>query len=529
MLKYSLDHLIINNGHLFGYGWSFFSENPIISLRLRLELVSLENIEIDGEFGRQRTDVSTAFPSVAEAENAGFMLLAGIPHTPIKQAYLLWQFQDGQEIQIQIQLPENGVEVKVDRISHYRALFFKAIALQRSSGYKILFKKVWRYLSLYPKIMDEQGWEQLHLRVKSAQVVVIIDHDMGGGANLYRRERVSEYLREDLKVVLLGYHVASLQYFIEIYDQQGSKRVAVNTMSALLELVRYSKVEHIVYNCAVSFRTPLEVVGLLIALQKASQANLLVAVHDFFIACPSHFLLNNQGNYCGVPNIEQCRNCLKSHRDGFVSMTAVNSIDIWRQEWARLLAIANEVRFFSNSTKEVMKRAYPALSTATWTIVPHKLHTTVTAVNTVAGTCMHIGVVGAIGKHKGSHIIQDIVAFIKSMNLNVKITIIGTLEAKASAEFVTITGPYEPRQLPSLIEQTGANVFLFPSISAETFSYVSHELVAMGVPFACFNFGAPADLARVYSRGMVLTSMQAADILKDLDTLWRKSYLIEDK
>jgi glycosyltransferase involved in cell wall biosynthesis len=79
--------------------------------------------------------------------------------------------------------------------------------------------------------------------------------------------------------------------------------------------------------------------------------------------------------------------------------------------------------------------------------------------------------------------------------------------------------------LTGLIEKSGANVFLFPSIWPETFSYVVQELMSMSLPVASFNFGAPAERLETYQKGLVLDSMDPATVLDDLISFHRKSYL----
>lgn len=526
MLQYSIDHLVIREGQLFAYGWGFFPSNPILRLVLHVEFEGATSIDVDGEYGRQRDDVKAAFANIDEADNAGFLLLVGFSQQTIKSIDLRWECKDGNIISTPMTLPKEkyGDSYSASKLKLYNTLLSKAWILFRSSGIKALFRKGLHYISGRPRWGGDKEWDRLGLMLANKEVSIVVDHDMGGGANLYRHQYVAERQNKGNIVLLLSFHLATLQYFIEIFDEKGSQRLTIASPDVLLSVVANCKIEHIVYNCAVSLRKPFAIIDLLIALKQSSKSILLVTIHDFFSVCPSHFLLDNNGIYCGVPDQEQCNRCLTNHTDGFVSMTGIKDISHWRNQWARLLVAANEVRLFSASSKVLLKKAYPLLSDHTWRVVPHVLHTAVSKIETHLGACLHIGIVGAIGKHKGASIVNHLVAEIVRQNLSTKISIIGTLESKVSASFLTVTGAYSPENLSQLIEGTGANVFLFPSIWAETFSYVSHELVAMGVPFACFDFGAPADLARSYERGTVLTSMDASYILMELEALRQKSY-----
>ncbi len=52
--------------------------------------------------------------------------------------------------------------------------------------------------------------------------------------------------------------------------------------------------------------------------------------------------------------------------------------------------------------------------------------------------------------------------------------------------------------MPDLVEAHGINMFLFPSIWPETFSYVVAEMTALELPVVAFDLGAPAERLRGY-------------------------------
>ncbi|MCA3161486.1 MAG: glycosyltransferase, partial [Burkholderiales bacterium] len=127
--------------------------------------------------------------------------------------------------------------------------------------------------------------------------------------------------------------------------------------------------------------------------------------------------------------------------------------------------------------------------------------------------------------HKGSLFIQSLAREIGRHHADVKIVVIGTIEATSDPLVVTQTGPYRHDDLTGLIEKSGANVFLFPSIWPETFSYVVEEMMTMSLPVASFNLGAPAERLENYQKGLLLNSTDPATVLDDLISFHRKSYL----
>lgn len=530
MLHHNIDSLLIRKDYLLLSGWGFLTSHNVTRLILQLDFDNeMPSLEIEVDYGRRRDDVKVLFADMPEAGNAGFFLLAGFNQQKITRARLRWELNENQVLETPLEIPRNEKLRPIDAIKHYVLLFSKASKLIRSAGLIALIRKTNFYLSAKPKSASDTEWERLYAKLRRRTVTIIVDHDMGGGANIYRNKYVAEQWIKGELVLLLGFHIASLQYFVEVFDTNSSHRYLVDSPDSLLRFAAHGVVRHVIYNCAVSFPQPLAVINTLIALKQNADCQLLVMVHDYFMVCPSHFLINNNGQFCGVPNESHCESCLPYHRDGFVSIGGVRDIIRWRKEWSRLLIAADKVHMFSESSWHLLKKAFPLLNDTTWCVVPHDLHTEVPKVNLRRGSHLHIGIVGTIGKHKGAQIVRELALEITQRNSNVRITVIGTLEAKVPSNVVTITGAYEPKQLPEIIKNSGANVFLFPSIWAETFSYVSHELVAMGVLFACFDFGAPADLARRYEKGLILNSMDAGDILDDLESFWRAFHMVEEK
>lgn len=528
-LQYNIDQVVLRDGQIFAYGWGFVPGAAVRRLSLRLEFEGGIVEEVDAGYGRQRDDVQAAFAGVSEAQNAGFLIFGGLGKRQLVRAVLLWDVADMPRIETILPLPDAEAQAgQLARFGYYRMLLRKAVTLLRAGGVRALFRKVMRYLSNRPRKINEDVWAHLRAGMAGRALCVIVDHDMGGGANIYRSEVVAQRCAAGEVVLLLGFHIASLQYFVQVFDGQASRRYSVGQLDEVLQLLAGAQVTQVIYNCAVSFRAPLQVPELLALLRHRTGAPLLFLVHDYFAICPSHFLIDADGKFCAVPETAVCDGCLAQHRDGFVSLSGIREIAVWRDKWGEALKLADEVRVFSESSRTMLLRAYPALDVARISLVPHVLHTQLAPQPVAAGGGLHIGIVGAVGRHKGAAIVAALAERIQQLGAAVKITVIGTLEAKVPREIVRVTGPYEAGSLPAEIAKSGANVFLFPSIWGETFSYTSHELIAMKLPFACFDFGAQADLARRYEQGLVLESMDAAEILDRLQDFWRSCYHLRE-
>jgi glycosyltransferase involved in cell wall biosynthesis len=120
-----------------------------------------------------------------------------------------------------------------------------------------------------------------------------------------------------------------------------------------------------------------------------------------------------------------------------------------------------------------------------------------------------VGIVGAINRYKGAGIVADMASIIERERLPMRIVVIGTVDGVAPSPSLSITGHYQQEQLPKLLEQNRVSLCLLPSICHETFSFVTSELLGMGMPLASFDLGAPAERIRAHELGCIIREVDA--------------------
>jgi hypothetical protein len=103
-------------------------------------------------------------------------------------------------------------------------LFGKAITLLRSDGMSAFIRKAYRYISNNrPESLDENEWALLRARLCGQSLAVVVDHDISGGAYIYRNQHILDRCANGDLVLLLGFYSATLQYFIEIFEGHSSQ------------------------------------------------------------------------------------------------------------------------------------------------------------------------------------------------------------------------------------------------------------------------------------------------------------------
>lgn len=346
----------------------------------------------------------------------------------------------------------------------------------------------------------------LYLMVLAKQAgypaLVIIDNVIEGGAYAYSRELIANTLSAGQPVLHLLDDIRTGELRAEWVSLDARLTLNFSGYAAWGRVIAGIQPESILINNLFSFRRPMDFLHWLTQEPVIEGIPVSIALHDFFMLCPSLFLIDNEKNYCGLPDSSTCNRCFSRLPIDYPIGT--DSIADWRATWKKALARIDRIIAFSNSTRDLFIRIYPEYA-GKIVVRPHSMarfrHRSI-AVD--LSKPLHIGVVGTIGWQKGWNIVKQLCEEIDSRRLPFRVTVIGALVPDFSAACLNVTGRYERAGLASAIEQSGANIFLFPSIWPETFSYVAHEIMACGVPLCCFNLGAPAEALANYSAGLVL-------------------------
>jgi GT2 family glycosyltransferase len=387
---------------------------------------------------------------------------------------------------------------------------------------KILYERHNTYESLVKEFIEKDPLRPLRelfvvmvsCNCLGKKIRLLIDHDIGGGANQYRNRLIENYIADEEPVLLLTFDRDgdSLLKLI-FYYMDFVIHFILNELSELKDLARLIRISEIFYNNAVTYPNPISVAELISELKDLTGAHLTVSWHDFFPVCPSYTLLNDKGRFCDIPDLQVCASCLKNHED-----KDIRSIEMphWRKVWGRVLEKSDTLLCFSENTAALVKKAYGGCDEKI-EVHPHSLYnfsSKIPGLDFSEG--LHVGILGNINYQKGLSNIFDLAMEIERTKSKTRLTVIGNIDSASCHSNITVTGTYIPSELPEIIEKRKINVFLFPSIWPETFSYVTEEIMAMKMPVVCFNLGAPADRVKKYELGRILGSMKANEILAEL-------------
>lgn len=505
-------------------GWGWYLSDAAGNRTVALEVNFFDGTKqtVPCLINRARDDVAQAYPANPQASTAGFIFLSKlVSRSRIGSASLSVALDNGTTQNHQLQgFPERFAP---DSIAP------QAVATR--------IQKVWRlakagkatYLLTRLGTSFKQHSRTLVNRIANAQwphenVDLLFDHQLGGGANKFREDKIAQILHTGNAAVLVTFDLPRLLFRLEITSSRGKLYESYEDLSTLRERLSETHFSTVHVNNFVSYPDPLAMLQLVKKLIHSNQSQLTLYLHDFHMVCPSYTLINSDGIYCGVPNLEVCIACLKTNESIFPSFVRIREVAPWREAWHELLHAATNIVAFSASTVDIIQRAFPAND---WlkkvTLQPHVIDVArYPKLKPNIFSPLKIAVIGNINFGKGAGVVHDLLALIEQNQLAVSIVVIGTLERYSASPALIVTGPFDNSMLPKLLQQHGVGICWLPSICPETFSYVTEEVITMEMPMVCFDLGAPAERVKRYRWGEVARETSARGALDAILSLAKR-------
>jgi len=341
---------------------------------------------------------------------------------------------------------------------------------------------------------------------------IIFNHALGGGATKYLENFCIEALNKNNAVTVVEYDMNRNIYKLNFAYNEFKQVYCCHNFEYIFTICKYIKFDEIIINELVTYPKLYNTLEKLIELKNISRARLVHLLHDYFPICPSVNLLNKDNKHCYVNcSLEECNKCLSS-KNG-LSYNEYGSMAVWRENWGNFFEQCDDVKVFSQSSKELLLKTFNKKIKIT--VNPHKVNY-MPYLNKKFKTSKstNIGLLGILCMHKGIEIVKDLLKKINNNNLNIKIILIGSCDETIKDNNFIETGAYTYDELPMLSLKYDIDMFLIPSIWPETFSYTAEEAMKMGFDVASFDLGAPAERIKKYPKGHIAKNMNSDSVLE---------------
>lgn len=354
----------------------------------------------------------------------------------------------------------------------------------------------------------------LMIKDKPEYSLLIVDHQLGGGAFYYREKLVQKRLSLGHFVLIFTYNFKADIYRLQVNYKNYSTEFDLDDLSDLDVLMEHLHIDKVLVNNFVSYPDPLTFVCELKRFVSLCGADLEILLHDYYLLCPSTNLLNQNGEFCNLPVETICNQCLLTNEN--MSYKDIKNIGIWRKHMGSLLDSANKVVVFSKSSLQLLLKTYD-LDKRMIEVIPHVMEITFPYLPKVDfEDPLTIGVVGVLTYSKGNFIVSQIADELARLMPSARIVIVGESHPEIVKANVISAGKYGVEELPKILESYKVNVCLFSSIVPETFSYVTSELMLLQMPLACFNLGAQAEKIQYYSLGKIISKIEPVTAANEL-------------
>jgi GT2 family glycosyltransferase len=393
---------------------------------------------------------------------------------------------------------------------------------------KVLDSRWPEYLPSVHRHISEDPWRSYRnaafLKLCCAHSpMLIFDHKLGGGANLYRDSLLRQAQEHKRPTLLLTYDTIQNIYVLDAKFGDHCERYFADKPDWIAKLSPHFNNCEIVYNNLVSWPEPEQSLNLINSLAEMENVKATILFHDYFPVCPSYTLLNSENKYCGVPSDEKvCNVCLKKHEEkGSAFLYKPRDVGTWRSLWQSLIDNAHEIVFFSNASRDITQRGLDLPEDRTFV----RAHSPLSHFRPLTGPQTEklvIGIVGNLSYAKGAEITAELSRNLASCQPAAQIVVLGATDTEKYEYLPNVIthGSFDHAELRDLMMQYGVNVGLQPSVWPETFSYSVQEMMQLDLPVVCFDLGAPAERLKAYSKGFVASSISVEALQEAIETAW---------
>ena len=488
---FGIDSVIVAEGIIGIAGWVFDAESCI-------ESVSLEISDSDG--------------NVYVSE-----LVYGVSSSDVYSNYSYTDFSKSCRFYGKISAP--------DKINLKKNWTLNVYFADSHKNYSVNFPPLPSYERAIKNVARHDDLHAAIAMLNDKDISIYIDHDMGGGANQYRSRDVNQKKETGNSILILKFRIDT-GYCINIeVPEQKRHEFLIKNLDDFFYILEFAAPKEIIINNLVSYFNPMSFV-LKIAKYKKNNPRVIIRimVHDYFALCPSWRLENWEGNFCGIPSIQDCKICMKKTKNDFLSLAPRISPEKWRCAWDNVLSVSDEIRLFSRSSANLFLKIYPQFADRIQ-IVPHNVPRAERLFPGHGGSNRlgrwTVASVGRISPHKGSEMLIQMQEIIRRNGLPIDFLVIGEFEDPRFSGKIKQTGAYNHDDLPELLSNFEVSGVVLPFRWPETFSYVTHEICAIGVPLVVPDIGAPAEKVSTYEKGLV-TGYNAKDMLDGITKILKK-------
>lgn len=396
-----------------------------------------------------------------------------------------------------------------------RSQLFNANYAKFTGLYPDYQERVHRFIATDPLAVPRNKVNLALLAELAPSFVLFISHDRGGGTDVAIMQQAQRHSTKERMVLILrngGGGKLFLAPALPPHDKTLALTYGSGTsIDTLAKQLAELSIDFVFFHHTIGF--PADIWHLPALLRVPFE----VMLHDYYFCCPHITMIDSTRLYCsGLKGVmcEQCVQTMPPQPPVAQQLEALGgTVGQWRQTHEKYLGKARRIVAPSEAARRIVTSYYPKLNVE---VVPHLPEGPFTPRPLPKKEPFRLAVIGAIGPHKGSHVLMALAKYAQRKSLPFEFVVIGYTDnddAFRAIGNVEITGKYTHAELDSIVTALGCTVALFLSVWPETFSYTLSEAWELGLNVFAFDVGAIGDRIRQSGRGVLLSLTEDPQVL----------------
>lgn len=378
----------------------------------------------------------------------------------------------------------------------------------RYPGYDAIIDSFVRADPLLPlrRRLDEE-----RVVLNSRPCALLLSLALPGGVDRVVRKRCKVLARAGLRPILLRPEKPGSRRCLLSVDDEALRDLSYDIPADLTSLTNLLKRLNVMH---VELHHFLDLDPTVIEVMRSLKVHYDVYIHDYSWICPRLTLLGGDNRYCGEPELAECEACIKVHGGSLRDDLSVSALRARSSQWLRT---ARRIIVPSADTLRRMRRYFPKVKIKCRPWEP-LIRFSATATTPVLTQPVRVVVIGAIGAHKGFHVLLNCAKDAAERELAIEFVVIGYTEDDnllLSAGNVFVTGRYAETEVQDLLRREHPHLALFPSVWPETWCFALTHALRAGLPVVAFDIGAIAERLRNTNLGTLLPLGTEPRVLND--------------
>ena len=336
--------------------------------------------------------------------------------------------------------------------------------------------------------------------------ILFITHSLGGGTETFVQDIITMLGGEKItSYVLRSRNDSSSFVDCDPFNYPNLQWInSANDYEALEAILRSLRVTDIHIDHLINFDS--RFYSMIIDISKKLGIVMNMTIHDYFPICPFITMLPSEKCMTGpVCTLNDCQKCLKRH-------------DLTESAWYRsllfgkVLSACKKITVPSCFVARRLEHNYPNVK---FDVIYHRekyegQFLSECQLQKMREKTLVLGVVGAIGEHKGFEVLLKMGKYIMEHKLPIQMKLCGYSMDDDRLKKVgwKISGRYKSENdAQTWLKEEGVNAILIPSIWPETYCYTLSIALRSGAPVFAFNIGAQAERLRALGYSSHLLSL----------------------